>query len=261
MNPTILNSIDKILNERLFSFTRLALIEQCLLAFFFRHILKAKENNDVLPLNFGKAVHKAVEHYAIGDDDKTALLNGLKEINFFPLNLTEYARIYSTTKPFIERGSAKKENVDIEYHFKVNLGEGIYLQGYIDYLEQIYGAYHFIDWKTNRIPYGALDTYQLSLYGYAISQLKNAKYVTGEYIFLRYNKNNRKIHSFSQRELNQAKEWALKNAKKALESVEMLQQGQSVTKAFPKTLSHKCAHCPFADLCLVSEIEGMETLL
>jgi len=261
MNPTILNSIEKILNERLFSFSRLTLIEQCLFAFFFRHILKAKESNDVLPLNFGKAVHKAVEQYAIGDDDKTALLNGLKEVNFFPFNLNEYAQIFSRAKSFIGHGSAKRENVDIEYHFKVSLGEGIYLQGFIDYLEKIHGAYRFIDWKTNRIPYEALDTYQLSLYGYAISQLKNTKYVTGEYIFLRYFKNNRKIHSFSQLELNQAKEWALRNAKKALESVEKLQQGQSVTKAFPKTLSHKCAHCPFADLCLVSEIEGMEILL
>lgn len=261
MNPTILNSIEKILNERLFSFTRLALIEQCLLAFFFRHIMKAKENNDVLPLNFGKAVHKAVEQYAIGDDDNTALLKGLKEINFFPLNLTEYSRIYSSAKSIIERGNAKKANVEIEYYFKVSLGDGIYLQGYIDYLEQFYGAYRFIDWKTNRIPYEALDTYQLSLYGYALSQLKNTRYVTGEYIFLRYYKNNRKTHSFSQIELNQARDWALKNAKKALESVEMLQRGESVTKAFPKTLSHKCAHCPFADLCLVSEIEGMETLL
>src|SRR5699024_12211320 len=62
------------------------------------------------------------------------------------------------------------------------------LQGYVDVVQPDGSV---IDWKTNRVPYGATETKQLALYCWAINQLKSASYsnsVQGTYFFLRFRK-------------------------------------------------------------------------
>lgn len=252
-------NVDSLLKERTFSFSRLSIIESCMFLYFLKYVEQLSENGEVLPLVLGKAVHKAIEGKLKGLDDKQALLSGWKEVDYYPFELSEYELLYRRAD--VQRGEALSDLIKTEFYFKLpleNSSDSPVIQGYIDYLRQVFGRYDFNDWKTNRIMYEPTDTNQLPLYAWAISKIYNVDSVTGTLSFLRFYRNRKKSRVFHHQDMEQARKWALNLARKALNSLENLQKGKSsVSKAFPPTLNEHCGNCPFAHVC-VSAYENIE---
>ena len=252
LSPIIRKNVEVLLDERTFSFSRLSLIEQCLYAYFLKYVEQVKVDEDKSYLMLGKAVHKAIEEKIKGLDDKQALLAGWKEVDFYPLNLEEYERLFRQAK--VSRGEALSEFAKTELHFKIPLSDKAdtpYLQGFIDYLREVFGSYDFTDWKTNRSMYETTETYQLALYAAALHYMYGVQYVTGTLYFLRYFKNNRKSKSFTLNDMNAALKWALDIAEDTLQRLSDLNEGlKNIEEAFPPSLNDKCSFCPFAHICV-----------
>lgn len=257
--PSEINAnVDTLLKERTFSFSRLSLIETCLFAYYLKYVEQVVVDEEKSYLMLGKAVHKAIEEKLKGLDDKYALLAGWKEVDYYPLNLKEYEWLFRQSK--VVRGEALGEFVKTEIHFKFPLSKqpnSTYLQGYIDYVRVVFGAYDFIDWKTNRKMYDPSDTYQLALYAAALNHLYGIASITGSFQFLRFFKNSRKTKTFIETDMTTAKNWALNIAEDTLKRLSDFKEGlKTVEEAFPPTLSDKCSSCPFAHIC-VSEFPNI----
>lgn len=255
--------IESLLSNQVFSYSRLKLFEECPLKWFFKYVLKIEEEN-VLPLDLGKAVHKAIEMKMIGYDDKQALLEGWQEVDFYPLNLQEYEALYKRAN--VSKGDANRDNVHTELHFKLPLAEeegSPIIQGFIDEHREIFGTYQFTDWKTNRVMYEAMDNMQLALYAWAISKIYNVSQVRGTLFFLRFFKGNIKSHTFEQSDMEQARNWAFANAELIREKLnDHFIVQKPLEDCFPAKANPNCSHCPFADMCVqmypkIKESEGV----
>lgn len=245
-------NIKTLLNERTFSFSRLSLIEDCLYAYFLKYVEQVVVDDEKSYLMLGKAVHKAIEEKLNGLDDKQALLAGWKEVDYYPLKLEEYEWLFRQSK--VNRGEALSEFSKTEIHFKIPLSEKPdtpYLQGYIDYLREVYGVYDFTDWKTNGKMYEPTKTKQLALYALALHVLHGATSIRGTLHFLRFYKDARKMKTFIEDDMFKAKKWALVLAEDTLQRLSDLKDGlKTVEEAFPPKLNDKCTFCPFAHICV-----------
>lgn len=258
-------AIEKLLKEQVFSYSRLTLFEECPYKWFLKYVEKIEEG-DSLPLMFGKAVHKAIEEKMLGKSDKEALLEGWKEVEYYSFNLIEYEALFRRAN--VMKGEAvHNPNVATERHFVLPLdGEGSpQIQGYIDVTRLIFGTYNFTDWKTNRVMYDPMDTMQLALYAWALSQIHNVTEVTGTLFFLRFFKENVKSKIFRKHEMEAARVWALNLAKTIQSALKDFHTGkQTFEKCFPAKANPGCGTCPFADICvsnypIISKSEGVFT--
>jgi hypothetical protein len=234
----------------IFSFSRLNLFESCPFRWYLTYIEK-RETEMSLPLALGRAVHKAIEQKMKGDTDKDALLKGWKDVEYYDFNLTEYEELYRRAN--VVQGEANSPSVEVEKHFTLYLdGEGSpRVQGYIDVVRHIFGTVSFDDWKTNHQMYEPMDTMQLPLYAWALSQIYNVDQVTGTLFFLRFYKNNRKTFVFSKKEMEQARQWALKVAEEILAAKNDVENGhRRFEDCFPAKANSSCTNCPFATECI-----------
>lgn len=257
--PTsVQKNIDLLIEERTFSFSRLSIIEECLYLYYLKYVEQVPVDDETLPLALGKAVHKAIEEKLKGADDKQALLSGWKEVEYYPFDLVEYETLFRNSN--VKKGEALNGDVQTEIHFKLPLDEksdSPYIQGYIDYLRNVFNMYDFQDWKTNRIMYEPTDTFQLPLYAWSISKLYNVESVSGALYFLRFYRDRRKSKVFMKDDMENARQWALSLANKALNSLKSFKMGKPLEEAFPPTLNKRCMYCPFAYICL-STYESIE---
>lgn len=242
--------VDKLMTEQIFSYSRLKLYESCP----FRWYLKYVENqieSDSMPLMLGKAVHKAIEEKLLGKADKEALLEGWKEVNYYPIDLDEYGALFQ--RATVVRGEALRPNVEVEKHFTLPLdGEGSpKLQGYIDLVQQIFGTYSFTDWKSNRLKYEPTDNMQLALYAWALSIIYNVSEVSGTLFFLRFFKDNAKSKMYTKADMEEARLWALSLATDIQRNLEdLFVAHHPLEDCFPAKANPGCSNCPFADQCL-----------
>lgn len=254
--------VDKLLNEQIFSYSRLKVFETCPFQWYLKYVEKLKEE-EALPLMLGKAVHKAIEEKMLGKDDKQALLEGWKEVEFYPIDLIEYQALVRRAN--VDQGEANRDNVEVELHFVLPLdGEGSpRIQGYIDTFRRIFGTLNFTDWKTNRVMYEPMDNMQIALYAWALATIHNVSEVTGTLFFLRFFKDNAKTKTFTIEEMEQARQWALKHANAVLMSLQdYFVVHKPFEQCFPAKANPGCAHCPFADVCVteypkIIESEGV----
>lgn len=253
MDEKISREIENLLQTNTFSFSRLNLFENCAFAWFLKYVVKI-EQEDTLPLMLGKAVHKAIEMKMTGSEDKQALLEGWKEVEYYPFDLDEYQKLFSRAN--VMKGEAESPNVNVELHFKLPLdsSEGSpVIQGFIDVYREIFSTYSFTDWKSNRVMYEPLDTMQLPLYAWAISVIHNVSSVTGTLFFLRFFKDNVKTMTFTETHMEQARKWALELAEQinsALKRYYVL--GEKLENTFPAKPNKGCANCPFANICVIN---------
>lgn len=242
--------VEKLMKEQTFSFSRLKLFESCPFRWYLKYVEKLEEG-ETLPLMLGKAVHKAIEEKLLGKSDKEALLEGWKEVDFYPFDLVEYETLFRRAN--VTRGDALRSTVEVEKHFLLPLdGEGSpKIQGYIDLIQQIFGTYSFTDWKTNRLIYDPMDNMQLALYAWALSHIYNVSEITGTLFFLRFFKANAKSKIFKKAEMEQARVWALQLANEIQMRLEQhFVQKKFLADCFPAQGNPGCANCPFADRCL-----------
>ncbi|OZU89048.1 hypothetical protein CIL03_08510 [Virgibacillus indicus] len=226
----------------IFSFSRLNLYEQCPYRFYNKYIL-GKQEPVTQPLALGKAVHKAIEDKIKGVPHDEAVLNGYAEADFHEdINQDDISALVNKAPIHPNMG-------ETEIYFKLPLStekDVPLIQGYID-LYQPNGS--ITDWKTNRIPYDVLDSRQVALYSWVISQLKGLDFVEGSYFFLRFRKRSSNI--FTYEDMDQARQWALTTANEINNKLELLEIFTDETlKLFQAEPSRLCGHCPFAWECI-----------
>ncbi|WP_199860701.1 RecB family exonuclease [Oceanobacillus damuensis] len=226
----------------IFSFSRLNLYEQCPYRFYNKYVL-GKEEPITQPLALGKAVHKAIEDKIKGIAHDEALLNGYLEAGFHEgISQKEISDL-------VKRAPIQPNMGETEIYFKLPLSDekdSPVIQGFID-LYQPDGS--IIDWKTNRLPYDVLESKQIALYSWAISQLKGTDSIKGSYYFLRFGKES--SHLFTHEDMEKARKWAIKVAKEIYEKLELLDiLPDEIEKLFPVQPSRLCSHCPFAWECI-----------
>lgn len=244
--------VAKMMKEQVFSFSRLKLFESCPFRWYLKYVLK-NEEGESLPLMLGKAVHKAIEEKLLGKSDKESLLEGWKEVDYYPIDLFEYEKLFQRAN--VVRGDSLRPTVEVEKHFTLPLdGEGSpKLQGFIDLVQQIFGLYSFTDWKTNRVSYEPMDNMQLALYAWALSIIYNVSEVTGTLFFLRFFKDNVKTHTFKKADMEAARQWALNLANEINSRLEdVFVHNKDMASCFPAKSNNGCANCPFAVECLTN---------
>lgn len=242
---------------RVYSFSRLSLYETCPLRFYFKYV-DEREEELTLPLALGSAVHKAIERILLGNDLKNALLEGWMKVDYYPFDPKEYKEL--VLKAPVKQGDGLRKDKKVEFHFELPLSDDLLapkIQGYIDYLEVIYGVYYITDWKTNRKKYAPMDTMQLPLYAWALSKIFKTNRVQGTLYFLRYFKNAKETMTFTPEHMEKARKWALKLAEEIEEKLIFLSLGDNPTDLFPCKPSASCKHCPFSIACIEKTTGGI----
>jgi hypothetical protein len=244
--------VESLLQNQVFSFSRLKLFEGCPYRWFLKYVEKIEES-EALPLMLGKAVHKAIEEKMLGKSDKEALLEGWKEVTYYPLDLIEYESLYRRAN--VVKGDALRPNVEVEKHFTLPLdGEGSpRIQGFIDVIRQIFGSYSFTDWKTNRMMYDPMENMQLALYAWALSKIYGVSEISGTLFFLRFFKDNAKTMTFKKEEMEEARLWALEVSNHINSAMnDYYVANADFDGCFPAKANPGCANCPYADICMLN---------
>src|SRR5699024_6605725 len=226
----------------IFSYSRLSLYEQCPYRFYSKYVLQ-KDEPVTEPLALGKAVHKAIEDKINGVNHQQAVFNSYVEAEF------HHDISYEAISALVGRAPIQQGMGETEIYFKLPLADkenAPIIQGFVDVLQPD-GS--IIDWKTNRLLYGALDTRQLALYAWAICQLKGFKNVSGSYYFLRFRKEN--SYLFREEDMEDVRHWALERAREMNERLDLLSMfHDKAEQLFPAKPSRLCSHCPFAKECV-----------
>lgn len=224
----------------IFSFSRLSLYAECPYRFFLKYVEGNKEPATE-PMLLGKGVHKAIEEAIKGMSFQEACLAGYVE--------SDFVANYHEITDLVSRAPVQKGMGDTEVYFRLPLSHeenAPEIQGYIDLVQD--GGFKIWDWKTNRRSYGVHDTYQVSLYAWAMMKIKSVSFVEGSLYFLRYKKKDSAI--FTEQDAEKARMWAYNLAKEIEEKLFLLEIGAgSANELFPYKASSYCSHCPFAMTC------------
>lgn len=228
---------------KVFSFSRLSLYETCPHRFYKRYIEKYTEPT-TYPLALGTAVHKAVEDKMNGASHEEAVINGLVECDFHEdVSKNELSRLVYNAPLHNVHGKT-------EVYFKTPLSNEVnapLIQGFIDVVNKNY----IIDWKTNRAMYDVKDNHQVGLYAWAMSRVHQTSEMIGRLFFLRFRRESN--FRFTQKEMEEARVWALNLAKEIQGKLELLEAMPDMKdELFPATPSSFCSHCPFAIECYQS---------
>ena len=238
------------MSKMIYSFSRLSLYTDCPYRFYLRYIEK-REEIITEPLALGKAVHKAIELMLNGSDLNDALLDAEMESEV-PIHSEELRNLVK--KAPIRKGEGLENGTEIEKYFKLplsNTEQAPYFQGYIDVVRNVFGCFEFVDWKTNRVKYSPMDTMQLPLYAWALSEIYDANEVTGILFFLRYFKKAQERMSFNKAAMEKARAWAERTANEIEDKLFLLEIGQSPEELFPLVPNPHCKYCSFAAECLL----------
>ncbi|MCF6094538.1 PD-(D/E)XK nuclease family protein [Microaerobacter geothermalis] len=225
----------------IYSFSRLSLYESCPYKFYLRYI-EGREEPQTEPRALGKAVHKGIEMIINdGISLEEAVYKGLVETDFFPLKREEVQWL-------IQNAGAEKGMGETEVYFCVPLSDSPsapQVQGYIDLITP---EGFFVDWKTNRKPYGVWNTMQLPLYAWALMKLRNIHSIVGSLFFLRFRR--RESTTFDLSDGEKARLWAYDTAMEIEEKLFLLEMDSSkAEQLFPATPSGLCKYCPFVEEC------------
>lgn len=228
----------------IFSFSRLSLYQTCPFRFKKKYIDFYVEP-ETLPLSFGKGVHKAAQERLLGANFDDAIMTGFIEANMNEkINKLEMSKLVSRIP--LKRLEGRVD--EVEMYFELPLSKEFnapVIRGYIDLLTNDKCIY---DWKTNRISYEAIQTFQMGIYAWAVKELKGYYDVIVTLSFLRLKKESSFL--FGLKEMEMARRWAYNLAKeiegKALD-VQMFPENE--TSIFPAKPSSRCATCPFVIEC------------
>ena len=245
---------------KVFSYSRLKQYSECPKSFFNKYVLEMEEPvSEALAL--GKAVHAALERFlqAQGRAEKVSrdecVAAAVAEA-VVPISVDEVMRL--CLNPAILENTFCYGPAVIEQRFDVPLDDaGKYaLQGTIDYAETglADGSAYLLDWKTNRIKFGA-DSLQLRLYAGALAQLYGAERVLAKLIFLRYQSNSCVEEVVIEAPaMEEARRWALETAQEIDGNIAAYQffDGDAAT-LFPARPCAACQYCGYAFQC----VQGM----
>ncbi len=226
----------------IFSYSRLNMYDECPFRFFKKYV-EGYEEPTTLPLALGKAVHKTVEDKINGVGHSEAVLNGYAESEFHPeVTYKEISELASRAKIYPNMGMT-------EVYFELPLDDcenAPKIRGYIDVLG--YDGKFITDWKTNRVMYDVLDTFQIGLYAWATHKIYQVSKVVGTLFFLRFRKAS--THVFDLMDMEKARIWALGLATSIDSKLDLYAMvPEHVEKIFPARPSSNCRHCPFALEC------------
>jgi len=230
-----------------YSHSRLKKFMDCPFRFYKVYIEKAKEPV-TQPLALGIATHTAIEEIAKGTDKSNALTKGLEDYPLdIPFDPLEYTNLVERSN--VRPGIANEEDTEVEHHFVTELDSQFRIQGFIDLLQTPFGSVSFKDWKTNRLKYHPMETYQLALYSYGLAEKFNVDTVQGTLHFLRY-RNPEEKKTFTKKEMIHARDWAMRNIEKIENSLLLIDMGlDKPENQFCATPSSQCQHCPFVVEC------------
>ncbi|MCF8010863.1 MAG: PD-(D/E)XK nuclease family protein [Clostridiales bacterium] len=228
-----------------FSFSRLSKFVSCPAAFYAAYVAGIEEGPSY-PLLLGKAVHNVIE---------AAMRLDRRDEEFFRV----------TSKAVAD----SLENIDVEEVFKLSCqdavlrefspenrveehvirpldeSENIFLQGYIDLCRESEGETRVIDWKTNWQEYDPLENHQLALYAWCLKK----EPVRGKLVFLRHGRSIE--HKYTEKELENARRWALDTAKTIRHRLSELEKAPSeFPQIFPATPGEACRYCGCAANCI-----------
>ncbi|CAI8948846.1 PD-(D/E)XK nuclease family protein [Brevibacillus sp. IT-7CA2] len=224
----------------IYSFSRLSLFEQCPFRFYLKYV-KRRDEPVTLPLALGKATHKGIEcRINTGCSIEEAVIEGFIEADFHPISRTDLVWLIRSAPVY--NGMGKTEG-----HFLLPLSDSPSspkIQGYID-LET---ENSFVDWKTNRVPYGIWDTMQMPLYAWAILKQREIPFIKGSLYFLRFKRWVSEVFNHSLAEVG--RKWAYEIAMKIEQAKFLLELFPDRFKeVYPAKTSNRCKDCPFALEC------------
>jgi len=92
---------------------------------------------------------------------------------------------------------------------------------------------------------------QLSLYAWALMQMKGINQIEGKLYFLRYRQESG--HVFNEEDAERARQWAWRLAREIEDRrLTLAMEPDSVARLFPPRPSSLCSHCPFVLECYQS---------
>ena len=241
---------------KVFSYSRLKRYSECPQSFLFKYVLEMAEPVGE-PLALGKAVHTAIERFLTSQQagsrvDMTECVASAVAEAEVPVSFEEALRI--CLNPAIREQTFCYGPAEIEQRFDVLLGAGgLYtLQGTIDYAETGLpdGSIYLLDWKTNRIKYGA-DTLQLQLYAGVLAEKYGAERVLAKLVFLRYQANSSVETSvIDAPAMEEARRWAFRLAQEIDVNLAALQCFENdAATLFPARPCAACQTCGYAYQC------------
>ena len=239
-----------------FSYSRLKRYSECPQSFLFKYVLEMAEPVGE-PLALGKAVHAAIERFLKAQqagtkvDMSECVASAVAEAEV-PVSFEEAVRI--CLNPAIREQTFCYGPAVIEQRFDVPLGaDGLYtLQGTIDYAETglADGSIYLLDWKTNRIKYGA-DSLQLRLYAGVLAEKYGVERVLAKLVFLRYQASSSvETTVIDVPAMEEARRWAFQIAQEIDVNLAALQCFESdASSLFPARPCAACQTCGYSYQC------------
>lgn len=236
--------LKKVVFSLIYSFSRLSQYENCPFRFYLKYV-EGREEPVTKPLALGKAVHVGIEKRIQGYTLEDAIVEGYIATGFHPeVERTEMESLIK--KAPVETGMG-----ETEVHFELPLSpspSAPKIQGFIDLVVEDETGVWFADWKTNWQQYGVFDSMQVSLYAWALMEMKGLDEVYGTLYFLRFGQDDG--HKFSRDEAEKARQWAYDTVMDIENKLFLLDIGpEAWDRLFPATPSSHCKHCPFALEC------------
>jgi len=233
---------------QVFSYSRLDKKSRCPWAFAQSYILGKKEPVTE-PLVLGKSVHTLIEIARVlrieNEEELKFLAESIAGVASIPVNAEEILTLATRRRVTESIGKGVTEE-----HFKIPLSPedpfGPELQGFIDYHEVTDTEVIVTDWKTNRLSYNPLDTYQLGLY--ALHLKKYNKPVRGRLVFLRTGE--AREHLYTPEDIEKARRWAYDTALDIQQKIYALNCGGNLDELFPAAPGDVCEYCGYAEECV-----------
>ena len=231
-----------------FSYSRLERYANCPKSFFYKYILEMEEPVSE-PLALGKAVHAAIEKFlkaqwANEKKDMSACVAEAVAEALVPISFDEALQL--CLNPVVRERTFCYGPPEIEQRFDVQLDDaGSYgLQGTVDYSERNLTddkTCLLLDWKTNRVKYGA-DCLQMRLYAAVLARRYKVRQVMAQLVFLRYHGEACVETAFiDARAMEDAWQWAIEKAREIEGNLASLQAfGGDPETLFP---ARPCAFC------------------
>jgi putative RecB family exonuclease len=233
-----------------FSHSRVQKFIDCPAVFYRKYVLKLPEDSS-LAATLGKAEHAIIS--AVGKAGSLDYAGPAIDAVYNTLDLKK--DIKKDFKKDLERFiknefvlRAIKNGGTFEEHFEIPLDEfplSPNVQGYIDYSKDEGSYITLIDWKTGFKEYHPLESYQMGLYAYYLTQ-KYEKPVLGRLVFLRSGRVTE--HFYSEEDIEAARLWCLENASEIQKRLIELDNNKPFT-VFPPQPGHLCKYCTWSAEC------------
>jgi RecB family exonuclease len=245
--------------EKIYSYSRLSLFEDCERAFFHKYI-EGRPEPSGLPAIVGKIFHSAMEKVINeGYTPEEAVYFAVYEQNGLPEGEKISFLIAMVNRAFyrIQRLNDEYSDLLSELHLVVEVDGGRKLQGYLDIVidDPANDEVSINDFKTSWQPFSAEDSKQLKLYAWMFEKMRGG-FVAGTYkgrlIFPRCGDDAESEVVFTREEMDQAYQWA-NNTMDRIES----KDPTSLEDWRMTTNRSKCEYCSRSTLCSGGFLEGL----